>query len=159
MEDELDLLDSGTEVKYTGKRPAFLTVLCILTFVGAGLSLLYCFVAWVGVSAAEAMIDTFDTVGNGMNNDALDGLRWFKLMLLAYTIGSLLNVVGAFVMMFMRKWGFYTYVIGHVLPLLITMYLILTSSQDQFSLAGLIFLSIFPIGFIIMYGLNYKYLR
>lgn len=158
MQDELDLLDSGTDIKYAGKRPAFLTVLCILTFVGAGLSLLYCFIAWVGVSAAEAMVESFGN-GNGMNDQAFDGLRWFKIMLLAGTIGSLLNIVGAFVMMFMRKWGFYTYVLGQALPLLIMVYLILTSTQDQFSLAGLIFLSIFPIGFIVMYGLNFKYLK
>lgn len=158
MQDELDLLDSGTDIKYAGKRPAFLTVLCILTFVGAGLSLLYCFIAWVGVSAAEAMVESFGN-GNGMSDHAFDGLRWFKIMLLAGTIGSLLNIVGAFVMMFMRKWGFYTYVLGQALPLLIMIYLILTSTQDQFSLAGLIFLSIFPIGFIVMYGLNFKYLK
>lgn len=158
MQDELDLLDSSTEVKYTGKRPAFLTVLCILTFVGAGIALLYCFVAWVGVSAAETMIETFDAGQNGMD-DALDGFRWFKLMLLAGTVGSILNIVGAFVMMFMRKWGFYTYVLGQALPLVIMMYLVLTSTRDHFSLAGLIFLSIFPIGFIVMYGLNYKYLK
>lgn len=157
MQDELDLLDSSTETQFRGKRPAFLTVLCILTFVGAGLALFYCLIAWIGISAAENLMDSF---GNSdIPDEAMNGFRWFKIMLLAGLIGSLLNIFGAIVMMLMRKWGFYIYVIGQALPLVIMIYLILSNSQDQFSLAGLIILSIFPVGFIVMYGLNYKYLR
>ncbi len=159
MHDELDILDNGTEVKYTGKRPVFLTVLCILTFVGAGLSAIYYLFAWVGLSAAERLVESFDQGIDNAGAQAVNAFHWLKLFMISGLVGSVLCVAGAIAMMFMRKFGYYIYIAGQVIPLVVMFLGLGTSIQNEFSLMWVVMMSIFPAGFVVMYGLNFKYLR
>ena len=56
FDDDLDLLDNGTDPTYRGTRPSFLTVLCILTFVGAGLGIIYNLFTLFWVSSTEEFL-------------------------------------------------------------------------------------------------------
>ena len=60
MEDDLDLIiDNGDKRSYEGKRPVFLTVLCILTFVGAGFSIISGLFGMLAMGAMENMTSSF----------------------------------------------------------------------------------------------------
>lgn len=157
MTDELDILDdSDLNVKeYNGKRPPFLTVLCILTFVGAGLLLLYSFIMWVSITAVGNMVESFD----GGNSEEMEVFRWIKLFLFASLIANLLCIAGAIVMMLMRKIGFYIYVVGQVIPVIVLLMALGTNVQEEFGMVMIVIMTVFPAGFIVMYGLNFKYLR
>lgn len=163
MYDELDILDNGTEDVYQNqKRPAFLTVLCILTFVGAGLTMIYSFFMWVSLTAAERMFETFGDVTEdfgGVENESFQVFGWMKFLMLMYLLGSVLCVAGAIFMMFMRKIGFYVYIVGQIAPLVVIGLMLGSNVQNELGMVGLMFAAIFPIGFIVMYGLNFKYLR
>lgn len=169
LDDELGLIDGSTDTTYRGGRPSFLTVLCILTFVGVGFSLIYGVFRFWQISMMEAV---FDTVGGlGMDDLADDEYmgsfantyRWMKVSVILDLVGAVFCLTGAIVMWNLRKIGFPIYVVGQALPIIGT---VLTYGSmfggGMFADIGLIFIAIgviFPIGFIIMYGLNYKYLR
>jgi len=159
MYDELDILDNGTgDVYKNQKRPAFLTVLCILTFVGAGLTMLYSLFMWISFTAAERMFNAFGDMG-GAQDESYRMFGWLKFLMLTYLISSVLCVAGAIFMMFMRKIGFYIYIVGQLAPLVVTGLMLGSNVQNEFGMMGMFFTAIFPIGFVVMYGLNFKYLR
>jgi len=164
LDDELDLLDNGTDTTYKGARPSFLTVLCILTFVGAGLGILYNFFTLFWVSTTEGIfssITEFDDSGE-LNNSFTNAYRWIKWGIVAGVVGNLICLAGAIVMWTMRKIGFYIYVVGQGIPIVVTVLSYGSTFGGDFGAFGFIGLAIslvFPIGFIVMYGLNYKYLR
>lgn len=171
MTDELDLLDDGTDIVYKGKRPAFLQVLCILTFVGTGVGLIWSFFSVVAISAMERMMDGLSNLApdpGDFSDQMENAYRWMKWSLYASIIGNLLCLTGAIFMWSMKKRGYYIYVAGQGLPLIIGIVAFISSYgyadvggglATSFGLIGLIAQTIFPVGFIIMYGLNFKYLK
>ena len=172
MDDELDLLDNGTDTTYKGKRPAFLQVLCILTFVGAGLGVVYSFFQLFAISAMETAMEAFGSITDADVNDMLeadnplaDTYRWMKLAVYAGIFGNLACLAGAIVMWGMRKVGYLVYVVGQAVPLVVGVLSMInmvggvSGGFGAFGLIGIVIFTIFPVGFIIMYGLNYKYLR
>ncbi len=166
MTDELDLLDNGVNPKqFSGKRPQFLQVLCILTFVGAGLGLIYSFFQMFLVSSMEGLFTAIDVNPSDGDNEFFDVYRWMKLAVYAGIIGNVLCLAGAIVMWNLRKVGYYIYVLGQALPLLITILTFFSVSGGMpggfgmFGIIGSVFMALFPVAFIVMYGLNLKYLR
>lgn len=161
MMDELDILDDhGEHSVRPQKRPAFLTVLCILTFVGGGLGLIYSFFMWIGISAAENLMEAFSNgVASDAGDEAVRMMHWLKLLMIAYIGGNALCITGAIIMMFMRKIGFYLYIAGQVIPLAIIVFMLGNSLTEPGSQIWMFMAMIFPMGFIVMYGLNFKYLR
>ena len=115
------------------KRPVFLTVLCILTFVGSGLALLF---ALIGLVAAGA-IESFAASIPGMPDLGDVGIFTQIIRILLYA-GSLF---GAIMMLKLKKLGFYLYVVANVVLLVMS-----------FGIMGLVITA----GFIVMYGLNFK---
>ena len=120
-------------------RPTFLTVLCILTFIGSGLGVLGSILLFVG---AGAVMSYFGTMSGA---EGAGGM--------GYVIGLLIlsgtSLFGAIQMWNLKKIGFYIYtgvgIIGIILPLLFGM---------GFSTLG----TIITIAFIVMYYLNVKYM-
>lgn len=165
MEDELDILDNGTDTAYKGARPSFLTVLCILTFVGTGLGIIYSFFMLFWISTMERM---FESVGDlndvsNLNDQFANSYRWMKWSMIGGVLANLLCLSGAIVMWKMRRIGFYLYIVGQVIPLI---FAVLSFNSifgggmfNSFGIVGMIAGMIFPIGFIVMYGLNFRFLR
>ena len=161
MEEDLDLLDSRVVTKkYTGKRPVFLTVICILTFVGVGVSIIQ---NWVVLYSLNQVEEAYSSFG-GLNDDLGDSYKWQKIYVLVNMFGALLCLAGAIIMLNLRKFGYFIYLGGQIIPLIIAF---LAMSNNTFLLGGFagfgfiwfIASMIFPVGFSIMYGLNYKYMR
>jgi len=170
-----DVLDQSYE-QGPAKRPIFLTVLCILTFVSCGLT----FVTDVyGLLTAkqqqESLEKSLKVMDQLQSNDQMpelfgtmtDGAAKMAEWTTTAHYLSLGNVficlAGALLMWRLRKMGYFIYIFGQILPFisLVGMY----SVVQDVPLLGLgtiisgVFLGIFAIAFIIMYGVNVKHMR
>ena len=123
-----------------GKRPVFLTVLCILTFIGSGLGILTTLLLLVGVGALAEMM-------GGMGGGMLGGGTAYLAVSLVLAAASLF---GALQMWKLKKMGFYLYVgaqlIAAILPLVWL--------GSAFAILGFLW----PVVFIVLYGLNLKHM-
>ena len=155
-----------TNAALPAKRPKFLTVLCILSFVGIGISLVsgilnyftYSALAHAGNAFSGIAAESGAKIGDAMNSLAgalgVDYGKWA----LVYLIQALLNLpilFGVIMMWKQKKLGFYIYapfeVIQPALPLIMGLGLLGGIS----AILGLVF----SVVFIVMYGLNLKYMN
>ena len=155
-----ETVNTGAEAP---KRPTFITVLCILTWVGCGIGLIMSLVAWWGTRAAAAMMDVAGSMaeGAGANTDAMPGmaeamnaLKYANMLMIISVIGTLLCLVGSIQMWKLKKMGFYLYVVGELAPPIATMVL-LGGMAGAMGIVGLIL----PIVFVVLYGLNLKHMH
>lgn len=117
-------------------RNAFLTTLCILTFIGTGIGILGSIVSF-GLDVGSGSVSL---LGNG------------------------LCLFGALMMWKLKKIGFYAYVAGQVIPIVYTFAFVGISTAGIPYLGGAIWLVyaimlIVPAAFIVMYGLHLKYMK
>ncbi len=130
---------SEVTVEATGGRPTFLTILCILTFIGSGLGILGSLLLFVGAGAIMSYLGS-------MGGAAGAGGMGYVVALLILSGASLF---GAIQMWQLKKMGFFIYtgaaIVGIILPLLFGM---------GFSTFG----AIITIAFIVMYYLNVKHM-
>ena len=127
----------------SGARPTFLTVLCILTFIGSGLSTLLFILATI---AFTAMADLLSKVP-GMDGLLSGGIAFFAVF--AILAGA--SLFGAIQMWKLKKMGFYLYVGANVLAFVLPLLWI----KMPFNAMGLVWLGLF----ITLYGLNLKHLK
>ena len=147
----------------TVQRPTFLTVLCILTFIGSGWGILSAFV-WQDPSI-------------------LAYASWYYWVIIALNLGTL---IGALQMWKLKKAGLYIWTIAEIASVVLmwviiravinmvtagTLNLHTTNEVEQAmntmgtaAIAaalntGLIIGSLFPVAFIVMYWINAKHLR
>lgn len=121
------------------QRPTFLTVLCILTFIGSGLLLLFTLIAIVGSGVSGSILKAIPGAPNLVGGAELSMAKLvINLILIA---GSL---YGAILMWGLKKMGFYLYSGANIVYLIIS-----------FSVIGLIITA----AFIVMYYLNLKYME
>lgn len=121
----------------SGTRPTFLTVLCILTFIGSG----------------------WGMIGNFIGDNAQYVPMWYKLTLLACNAAT---AFGAFQMWNLKKTGLFIYTAGEVLAIIMPfalVYAILPASIANFFGQIIIIMALFPIAFLIMYWINAKHLK
>ncbi len=121
-------------VQVTAKRPGFLTVLCILTFIGSGLGVLFSLLGIFGLGAMNSFLSNY----GGVTAEA--GMLKPILM----TIFSAASLYGAVMMWQLKKMGYYLYVAAQILIV-----------AFGWSIMALVFALLF----IILYGLNFKHLQ
>jgi hypothetical protein len=169
MQDSLDYV----EAENTG-TPVFLKVLCILTFVGAGLGFLG------GIWTFFTVQNTFGAFANLPGLNMFQGMEeyifWAKLQAGAQMICNLLCIVGAVLMMQLKKVGYFMYLGGEIVPLFFAFMVASKQAEMMSSIgsgimpfgggmmssltwAGLIFQVIFVVAFVIMYSVNLKHLK
>lgn len=165
MSKEIDTLDKEIrEDLGPSQKPVFVTVLCILTFVGVGLT----------ISTTLFSVFTMSFLEQGMNtmSDALsdseagldfaNSFRWTKFYYVLSIIGALLCLVGALFMWKLKRFGFYIYILGQLLPIFgsfMTMSSMYKGTFVGFGMVSTVLGMLFPIAFIIMYGLNLKHMK
>ncbi len=119
-------------VQTTNQRPTFLTVLCILTFIGSGLfGILLNLFAIFGIGALNSFMSSYG--GTGVETSILN-----SVLILVFSAAS---IYGAILMWQLKKMGFYIYVAAQVLIV-----------AFGWSIIALIF----AVLFIILYYLNLK---
>ena len=123
----------------TAKRPGFLTVLCILTFIGSGLGVLGGLLMTVGMGS---LMESIPGMGAAMGG----GTAYFAIG----TVLAAASLFGAIQMWKLKKQGFFIYaganIVGLILPLVFGL---------PFSIAG----AIIPVLFIVLYYLNVKHMN
>lgn len=140
--EETPAADAGGDDGGEKKRPVFLTILCILTFIGSGLGLLTSLLMVVGVGALMDMMGSY-----GLGGMLGGGVAYFGVAALM----AAASLYGAIMMWKLKKTGFYIYtganVIAAILPIV-------------WLGGGFAFMSfLWPVVFIVLYGLNLKHLK
>ena len=147
------------------KMPQFLKVLCILSFIGTGLSLVMGIVNYFSLSAMASMGNPFDAMGSAAGaqmGDAMNsmasalGMDYGKMATSALIV-ALINipiVLGVIMMWKRKKTGYFLYAVFEIAQAIVPIIVI-------GGLAGgitAIFYIIVAIAFIIMYGVNLKHM-
>jgi hypothetical protein len=169
---------SQQEAPVTGakKRPTFLTVLCILSFIAIGITIITSVVGYAGMSALSSFGGEFENAWNeGMaeleDAEGLDDLsaawgeamgeigggvstliEYASLLLIIGILVAIIALIGVIMMWKLKKVGFFIYtgaqLIGILLPVVI-------AGSIAFSTVG----TFFSVAFIVMYGLNLKHME
>ena len=130
------------------KRPALLSVLCILTFIWSGLMTL---LSLIGIFASGWIMDlaggSFGSLGSAGGAILI---VVFVIMLIFWG----LSFWGALLMFKLRKGGFIMYVIPNGLMLIFQ----LIGIFSAFSFFNLLYLLV-SIAFIVLYGMNLKFMK
>ncbi len=140
--------------------PAFLNVLTILTFVGAGLGILGGIynISTIEKQKADLVLTEevlrdapgpFADLG-AYARKSIDHAVELNMTVFATCI---LCVFGAIMMRKMRKMGFFVYLVGQIAAIAVP--LVIVGSPG----ALFMIMYIFPVAFIIMYGVNLKHLN
>jgi hypothetical protein len=117
----------------TTTRPGFLTVLCILSYIGCGLAIL-------------GVISTITTLPGILN-----------------LVATLICLWGVIQMWQLKKMGFYIYLVGEIAPLVISIATIGFAGMFNFAgglmALAMAFGFLFSVIFILLYALNLKHLH
>lgn len=153
------------------KRPVFLTVLCILTFVGAGLGILGGIYGLFAnqEAALQASIDSMShtpkgaAIAEAMAAGKAEYFKWQTISNYLSLVSSFMCLAGALLMWKQKRSGFYLYLPGEIMPIIgmIGSYMVVQSVPliGITTLLTIAFMSLVYIVFIIMYGVNLKHMR
>ncbi|MBI2259798.1 MAG: hypothetical protein HYU67_12990 [Flavobacteriia bacterium] len=155
-----------SEVNETPKRPGFLTVLCILSFIAAGIGI----ISMIIMSAAKGVVDAAgvnvgDKLNESMANSGMDmntegAQQLNQAMNEASTVFSWPYIITAIVLILVGLWGvikmwklqkqgYYIYsatqVVGVIVPLI-------------FGVTFSTFSAVMAVVFIVLYGMNLKHM-
>jgi hypothetical protein len=144
------------------RRPQFLTVLCILTYIGVGIGIIGSIGAWW---AMRFLSNTMQQNGGeleglpGMDDpqkieQTLAMMKYSNAMMISGILCSLTCLLGALQMWKQKKSGFYIYVAGEIAPFFVSLVCLGTSTIIGWGVLGLII----PLLFIVLYTLNFKHL-
>lgn len=166
MED-LDIIDhQAKSTAKAGGLPVFLKVLCILTFVGSGLGVLGAVFGLLTRKMTETNFKMMQRLGGdafgSLGVDLEQMMKWQTYMNVTNLIGASLCLTGALMMWKLKKAGFYLYVPGVLIPLIVSaigMKYIMTGFMANLGAAGIIVGGMISGAFIVMYGLNFKHLK
>jgi hypothetical protein len=145
-------------------RPTFLTVLCILTWVGSAIQMVSGVIAGLFVGAASTIKDAAESSMENMDanaaataaSDAADkALGSASTIMIVAIICAILCIVGAVMMWKLKKTGFYVYVAGELIYPIVSMILLGSMGGGAMGVLGLIL----PIVFVVLYGLNLKSMK
>ena len=161
-------------------RPSFLTWLCILTFIGSGwtiLSSVYTYVSankYANVLSQQTVVNTDSTYVDSkgavhkINNRNLFAEKMktsFSKILdknnlqkdaIGKFIAALFTLLGALFMWKLKLTGFYIYIVGIIIGIIIPFYLY---GNDLIAVGATSFGNIFGLVFIALYALNLKSMR
>lgn len=170
----MNVIDNG-DIEVRGKRPTLLTVLCILSFVSMGYSVLTNFSGLAsGPSSKEEMTAAKAQLSKSIQDSKAQGMDYFVSVIqkvarmgeqlndnhypvtIVSLLVSLFGAYGVYLMFRGAKLGFHIYII-HCLLALVTIYLFVSVANIPmfftlfgFSLSGL---------FIFLYSRNLKWMR
>lgn len=155
LNSDQDLLDELSVTGHSQQRPVFLTVLCVLTFIGSALYLLYAVYTFTLINSLDDA--TADIL---QDTELVNYYKWYKIERYALVLGAVGCSVGAYFMLKLKRLGFNIYVVSQILPFAVGVFTINSlGGLGGFQFISLILSAIFPLGFIILYSLNYKYLK
>lgn len=144
------------------KRPQFLTVLCILTYIGVGLGVIFSILGWWIINkmmpAMEGMegMESYSEMEGMMSEATLAAIKWIDVTTVVSIAGCLLCLLGALQMWKLKKVGFYIYLVGELGPVIISAILL---GSVAFSEWSMIVGAVIALLFVILYALNLKHMK
>ncbi|MBS1748894.1 MAG: hypothetical protein JST63_03210 [Bacteroidetes bacterium] len=154
-------------------RPVFLTVLCILTFIGSGLSIIGSSFSYITADTRADLVQTamddaknkIDEGGNANSGIAkriisdtneLVKPENMKRSDIFSIVASICTLLGAMLMFRLKKSGYWLYILGTILGIAGPLYIF---GENFISMLSTIGTGGIGIVFVILYGLNLKYLK
>jgi len=159
------------------KRPSFLTWLCILTFIGSGWAIISSIYTYTSAYKYAKMLDAppemkKDTVQlnspkvKSQNEGMPEKIKTsfskilqkdnLRKLALGNLVASLFTLCGAIFMWNLRKTGFYLYIFGVIISLIIPFFIF---GNDLIAVGATSFNNFFGLIFIALYALNLKSMR
>jgi len=145
----MEEISSGPLPETKPRRPTLLTILCILTFIGSGMNL---FSSLLIAGFYETFVEVARDFAEKFNLPGIDLLLEARPMF--FLVSGILyagSLVGAILMMSLKKSGFHIYTIFQILLILAPMYFMHLASPG---LPELIFTGLF----ILLYSTNLKFM-
>ncbi|MDX2361182.1 MAG: hypothetical protein QNK23_10265 [Crocinitomicaceae bacterium] len=136
-----------------GTRPVFLSVVCILSFVGIGFAIIGYVGAFALLGVAEGAMDQLSTMaedaGGTVTGGASTGILWAYIIIGFIT--AIVSLMGVIKMWKLQKAGFMMYT-GAAIVGLIMGIVYIGFSASMMSI-------LFTAAFIVMYGVNLKHMK
>jgi hypothetical protein len=147
----MENLEQLEENNQPTKRPTFLTVICILTFISSSVGMLVSLLIPIIAEPLEEIIRSSPNFDEVKMVDAITVLQAGGLF---YTINFILlafSLAGAILMFRLRKIGFHFYTSANIGSLFLPMIYL----HQPFNLYGLLI----TIGFVMMYAIHLKIMK
>lgn len=134
------------------KRPTMLTVLCVLTFIGSGFTLLSNLSATLmSASVLDAVRDFYESAGYGSLYDTMEAsMLAFKRVAPYMLLFTLVSLFGAIVMFRLKRMGFFLYAAAQLIMLVFP--LCFGADINILSL-------FFTLLFVVLYAVQLKYMN
>lgn len=164
-ETKAEPVEQPTQEPAAKERPTFLTVLCILSFIGVGLTIIQSITRFFATKASSALMDATGVMdemeqamqevpGGDIVTDSVSTIVDKGPMLATINlIAALVVLAGVLMMWNLKRTGYYIYIVGEIAPVVA---LVVVGGLLGGFLA--IITSVFAILFIILYGLNVKHM-
>jgi hypothetical protein len=165
----------NTENIEVAKRPKFLQTICILSFIGCGIMLVF------GLFGLKNLFSTVEELASDENmmmlqqmsqesyDNAVAALQYKDINAIFGVLTPALSLIAVIMMWNLKKAGFILYVFGELLPYVLIAF---TTGTKTFSAMGgamenfqsIIYIVmglvvVFDIVFMIMYAMNLKYMK
>ena len=146
------------------KRPVFLTVLCILTWIGSGITVLSGLFSLIALESIKTNYYTLqDAPGMNWGEVTLENyVFWSSVSNIVGLISGIACVLGALLMWKLNKTGFYLYIFGSVIAVVVSFISMKALMPVELAWVGIItaaLSALLAIAFIIMYGVNLKHMK
>ncbi len=141
------------------KKPVFLKILCILTFIGAPLLIIKYIFSYIDLVDKIAQLNAFSAGFEGVSGmeNIIEGsnalIKNGPVYLILLIVASVICLVGAILMLKLKKVGYYIYLIGEIAPIILPF--ILIKGFQTFGVFDYLIIGS-SILFIVLYSLNFK---
>jgi hypothetical protein len=156
----------NTPAPPSGVKHTFLLVICILTFVGSGFGILGAVFSFATANTMATLhqnsVERMDeqptpnflkSIFHSMDKYSDPGK--IKQMALLSLLSNLLTLAGAIMMLKLKMPGFYLYIAGILIYIIIPIVFL----GSFLGIASAMFYGFFGVGFIVMYAVNLKYIK
>lgn len=168
------MADLSNEYEAPAARPMFITVLCILTFIGSGWGIISAGIKYASAGAqAAALSMSKEQVNSDLSKKGTNdpGSQFAKKMVnsmsipvedirkwaLADLAASVLCLIGALMMWQLKKTGFYLYLAGTLLGIVGP--ILILGGGNFMGIISSVFVGFIGVVFVILYGVNVKYMK
>jgi hypothetical protein len=157
-------------------RPTFITVLCILTFIGSGWGLIGGAIQYfsadkqalaMSISKEKAATDIQKSDKNDAGTQMAEKMvnsmtsaftaENLKKTGIASVVGALFCLAGAFLMWQLKKNGYYLYIAGTLIGIISPF--VIYGTDNFMSIITSVMVGFVGIVFVILYGVNLKYMK
>ncbi len=168
--------DVLTNVPVKPVRPTFLTVLCILTFIGSGWGIISGFTSYASANLTAGLTQTavedaqrelekeeVSNAGTQMANQIFAGMsdllnpENIRKNAIFSIVSCVFTLLGAILMFRLSKTGFWLYLLGTLIGIVAPF--IVYGGSNIFSILTSSAFAFFGILFVVLYGLNLKHLK